>query len=361
MRDVSGAPHPLPAPLMQFRSSNSRPIVGLDIEPGYVTAAAVHVNGGVSIENAAGIALDTGVVRDGEVAEVDTLAEALRELFRANHLDKRVRVGVANGRIVLRTLELPAGVAGKELAAAVRFQAQEELPMPLDSAVIDFQPIGMVETEEGPRQRVVLVAARRDMVERLIAAVRAAGLRPEGVDLSAFAMIRALAPAADSSDPVLMLSVSGLTNLAVARGPVCQFTRVVSSGLESMALELAERRAITLVEARRELETVGLSGVAAPSESGEDARTLLSEGVRRIATEVRNSLDFYRASEGGDHVSRAILTGAAVAVPGFADALSAELALPVEVGVVGDAAGVGNVAAGRLTVAVGLATEDMRR
>ena len=74
----------------------------------------------------------------------------------------------------------------------MRFQAQDQIPMPLDQAVLDFQPLGIVETAEGPRQRVVLVAARRDMVERVLAAVRAAGLRPEGIDLSAFAMIRAL-------------------------------------------------------------------------------------------------------------------------------------------------------------------------
>ena len=64
--------------------------------------------------------------------------------------------------------------------------------MPLESAVLDFQPLDVVDTAEGPRQRVLVVAARRDMVERVLTAVRAAGLRPEGVDLSAFAMIRAL-------------------------------------------------------------------------------------------------------------------------------------------------------------------------
>jgi type IV pilus assembly protein PilM len=344
--------------------------VGLDIEPGYVTAASVRSNGRLSVDHAAGVALDTGVVRDGEVADVDALADALRDLFRANGLDKRVRVGLANGRIVLRTLELPLGLEGKELASAVRFQAQDQLPMPLDSAVTDFQALGVVETAEGPRQRVVLVAARRDMVERLLVAVRAAGLRPEGIDLSAFAMIRALLPGpsngagAPAGPPVLILSVSGLTNLAVARAGVCQFTRVVGSGLESMALELAERRAMTLVDARRELETVGLTGPtpAMGQEDGvADARTLLADGVRRIATEVRNSLDFHGTQDAGERVERAILTGAAVAVPGFADALAAELGLPVEVGVVAQDNDSGDVPAGRLTVAAGLATDEASR
>ena len=80
----------------------------------------------------------------------------------------------------------------KELAAAVRFQAQDQLPMPLEHAVLDYQPLDVVTDETGRRQRVLLVAARREMVERVLAALRGAGLKPEGIDLSAFAMVRAL-------------------------------------------------------------------------------------------------------------------------------------------------------------------------
>jgi len=346
---------------MPFRSRTPRSVVGLDIEPGYIAAASVSVNGSLVVDHAAGVALDTGVVRDGEVADSEALTEALRQLFRANELDKRVRLGLANGRIVLRTLELPPITDRKELAAAVRFQAQDQLPMPIESAVIDFHTLGIGETPAGPRQRVVLVAARRDMVERLLVAVRAAGLRPEGIDLSAFAMIRALTRGStagtDATQPLLLLSVSGLTNLAVTNGSVCQFTRVVGSGLESMALELAERRAITLVEARRELETTGI-GADRPAEASSAAQTVLTDGIRRIATEVRNSLDFHRTQDGGEPVGRALLTGAAVEVPGFAPALGAELGIPVEVGVVAGADRT-DVPTGRVTVAAGLAAEEV--
>ena len=84
-------------------------------------------------------------------------------------MSKRVRVGIANQRTVLRTLELPPVTDPKELAAAVNFQAQEQVPMPLNNAVLDFHPLGVIDTPAGPRQRVVLVAAQRDMVERLLA------------------------------------------------------------------------------------------------------------------------------------------------------------------------------------------------
>jgi type IV pilus assembly protein PilM len=179
-------------------------------------------------------------------------------------LSKHVRLGIANQRTVMRTLELPPVTDRKELAAAVRFLAQDQVPMPLNNAVLDFHPLGVVETPAGPRQRVVLVAAQRDMVEQLLAAVRGAGLTPDGVDLSAFALIRSLHHRdGDQSARVLYLNVDGLTNLAIADGTTCRFTRVVGGGLEAMAAEIAERQSIPLTDARALLYDVDLAAPAA--------------------------------------------------------------------------------------------------
>jgi len=244
-------------------------IVGLDVQPGFVAAVKARVNGSVVAEQAACLPLPADAVRDGEVMDQDALGDVLRELFASSGLSKRVRVGVANQRTVLRTIELPPITDRKELAAAVNFQAQEQVPMPLANAVLDFHPLGVIDTPAGPRQRVVLVAAQRDMVEKLLAAVRRAGLTVEGVDLSAFALIRSLYrrdPDAtdDAMGRVLYLNVDGLTNLAIAEGTVCRFTRVVGSGLEGMAVELAERRGIALVDARALLAEVDMT-VAPPA------------------------------------------------------------------------------------------------
>jgi type IV pilus assembly protein PilM len=340
-------------------------IVGLEIEPAAVHAASVTVNGRVEVKDAAVAPLEAGIVRDGEVNDVEGLAEALRSLYRENKgLDKKVRIGVANQKIVVRVLELPPIPDRKELEAAVRFQAQDQIPMPLDSAVLDFQPLDVIETENGPRQRVLIAAARRDMVDRVLAACRAAGLKPEGVDLSAFAMIRALHRGGDqSTEPVLYLSIGGLTNLAVAEGTTCLFTRVVGGGLEAIAVELAERKALTLEHARGWLRHVGLVTPLDEIESDEqdeiveEARTVLLDGVRRIGGEVRNSLDFHHAQEGMSlRVQRAVLTGAAATVPGFDDALAAELGLPVESGLV--AGTPDGIDPHLLTIAAGLAVEE---
>src|SRR5579863_7140011 len=213
------------APRGRRRTSS---LVGLEIEPGQLVAVKSHVNGRVVVDRAVGTPIAPNLVRDGEVTDVEGLSSALADLFDGSGLDRRVRIGIANQRIVMRQIELPPILDPKELESAVRFQAQDEIPMPIESVVLDFHTLGLADTPQGPRMQVLLVAARRDMVERILMAARGAGLRPEGVDLAAFGMIRALRPKdVPDTDRVLYLSVGGLTNLAIASGSTCEFTRVI--------------------------------------------------------------------------------------------------------------------------------------
>jgi type IV pilus assembly protein PilM len=125
-----------------------------------------------------------------------------------------------------------------------------------------------------------------------------------------------------------------------------------------MAVDLAERRALPLDQARTLLTEIGLDEdrvVHADEDLVRDARILLSDGIRRIAGEVRNTIDFHLASAPGG-ITRCVLTGPAVAVPGFAEALSADLNLPVERGVV---AGADLDQPGRVAVAAGLALTEV--
>jgi type IV pilus assembly protein PilM len=382
-------------------------VVGLDIQPGYVAAVQAHVNGGIVVERAAGAPLPPDAVREGEVLDERALGDALEELFGDSGLGKRVRIGLANQRTVLRTLELPPVTDRKELAAAVRFQAEDQVPMPLASAVLDFHSLGVIDTPEGQRQRVIVVAAQREMVERLLRAVRHAGLRPEGVDLSAFALIRSLyrrgaAPAGAPSEGdgaaegsaiaerVLYLNVGGLTNMAIAEGTVCRFTRVVGGGLEAMASEIAERRGIPLVDARALLAAFALPAPSAalppePASAPERAtgeppvgeveppaaaaadpevRMVLENGIREIVGEVRNSLDFHRSQGGGGEVQSVVLSGPALEMRGFSEALEADLGMAVRreaVRFVDDASPTQSVSVHRLAIATGLATEEAPR
>jgi type IV pilus assembly protein PilM len=344
--------------------SKPRTVVGLDIEPGRVVAAEVSINGVVRLERAASIDLPVGVVRDGEVADIQAVSAALTSLWSEHKgLGRDVRIGVANAKIVVRSVDIPPVTDPAQIDAAVRHIAADELPMPLESAVLDYEPVGIVDTPNGPRQRVVVIAARREMVEAVLAAVTGAGLRPRGVDLSAFAMIRALGDG--RADSALYLSVGGMANLAVVVDGVCLFTRVTGAGLEGMGIELSERRGLTLEHSRMWLRHVGfvdeLGTIDGDPDIIRDARAILVEGTRRLATEVRASLEFHQSqTAGAGEIGRAVLTGVAASVPGFADALSQELAMPVETrSVAASASLAATVDLGGMTVAAGLAVEEV--
>lgn len=349
------------------------PVVGVNIEPGYLVAAQVSLEAGLRVQRAAAVELAPEVVRDGEVVDAAALSAALSTLFDTHKLDRRVRLGIANQRIVVRMLELPPITDAGELETAVRFQAQDELPMPLDSAVIDFEPLGIHEGPSGPRQRVVLVAARREMVERLLNAAREAGLRPLGIDLSAFALIRALHVRGDDDERTAYLSAGGLGNLAVAAGLVCEFTRVLSIGLESIAGDVAERLGVGMADARAMVMRVSLNdtgtdaypqlggaGQEPGGETADVAHDVVADGVRRIAVEIRNSLHYHSMHGGELPVTRLVLSGAMTAISGFEEALRGELDIEVRLANVAEASpgAFGNVPRERLAIAAGLAVGE---
>jgi type IV pilus assembly protein PilM len=335
-------------------------VVGLELDPGHVAAAEVHVNGSLTLQRGAVAHLRPGVLRDGDVTDPSALAEAIRTLFEEHELPKRVRLGIANQRIVVRTLDVPPLDDEKALLDSVRLLAPDQIPMPIDEAILDMVPLGTVQTVNGPRARVVVVAVRREMVERVVGAIREAGLELEGLDLSAFGMVRAVdAPSADGRAK-LYVNAAGLVNVAVANASGCLFTRAAAGGIDAMAATLSERRGLTFEHARQWMKHVGfvapLEEVEGDAELVAAARATLDEGVHQIADTVRNSLNFYRMQEAAEAVDQVILTGPAVDIPGLPERLAELLRMPVEAVTVKADDDVED--AGRLTVAAGLAVAE---
>jgi type IV pilus assembly protein PilM len=340
------------------RSSKNSTVVGLELDPSHVAAAEVTVNGSITVTRGAVAPLAPGVIRDGEVADAQALADTLKALFAEHDLPRRVRLGVSNQRIVVRALDLPPLDDPKELASAVRVEAPDHIPMPMDEAILDFQPLGKVVNSAGQeRSRVVVVAVRREMIDRIVGAARQAGLQLEGIDLSAFAMVRAVGKTND--DAVLYVNVAGLINVAVANGSGCLFTRAAAGGLNAMVHTLCERGGLTTEHAREWLKHVGLARPVEEIEGDEAiiaaTRQVLEEGAHELADTLRNSLNFYRTQESSERVERGVLTGPVVEIPGFVERLSTALRLPLEPAAVEVAEDLPSAAL--LTVAAGLAVE----
>jgi len=357
------------------RKKRDDSLVGLDIEAGSVAAAEVRVNGSVSVVGAAVHPLPPEAFHDGEVRDPDSVAEALRSLFAAHKLSRRVRLGIANQRVVVRTLRLPAIENPDELDAAIRFSAQEQIAMPLDQTVLDHRVVGGSPGADGssPQLDVIVVAARRDMVAASLQPLRDAGLEPVGVDLSAFGMIRALATGngaaeATSEDEVqtpqgavLYCNVGDVTNLAFAKGRSCLFTRVSSVGLDDMASGFAATVGLNHEHAQMWLQHVGLSQPVEQVEGDPDvvakARAALETGASALLDELRLSLDFYGAQEAAVPVDRIVLCGPGGAISGLAEQLEPGLGMPISTALPAPLAGFDAASAARLTLPYGLALD----
>ena len=300
-----------------LRKNSERGVVGLDIDGRYLAAAQVDSG---RVVRAASLELPAGLVRDGEVADGDGLADALKRFVQQAGLPKSVRLGVANQQIVVRVVELPRIEDPKQRDAAVRFQAAEAIAMPLDEAVLDHHVAGYAEALDGsPRMQVVLVAARRSMIDALLEAAKKAGLKPEGVDLDAFALVRTLAAASatGAEDTArVFCHLGGVSNLAIAVGTTCFFTRPLSAVWED-----------------------------------EDAGS-------RLADEIRLSIDYYMTQPQAKPVGEVVLSGPGSSETDLVDSLGVHLGLPTSVAApLGalDASALTGEDPHRFTVAAGLA------
>ncbi len=347
-------------------------VVGLEIEAGSLAAVELKSNGAVELKKTAVENLPPGVIHEGEVVDPERLSEALKSLFAGHKLSKQVRLGVGNQSVVMRTLRLPAIEDPKELDAAIRFQAAEEMPMPMDQAVLEHQVVGGVPpTENAPAQiDVVVVAARREMISSFLEPMRRAGLEPFAIDLAAFGMIRALADSLNAGEPategapaeaVLYCGLGDVTNLAVARGRACLFTRVSHAGLGPIRDRLGASHGLPPEHAAQWLAHVGLERpldeLDGDAETAAAAREALESGLVGLGDDLRLSLDYYRALEGAVPVARMALSGAGGTIPGVAARLQEMVGLPVESVSPAALEGLEATAAAQLTLAYGLALE----
>jgi type IV pilus assembly protein PilM len=373
-------PKPSKAPKAARGAGNSKTgIVGLKIGASQVAAARVtNVNGSPHLQQIAREPLPDGVVVGGELRDVEGLAQALKELFAKNKLPKRgVRLGIANNRIGVRTFEIVGIDDPKQLANAIRFRAQETLPIPLEEAVLDWQLLSETtdpDTGEITR-RVLLVVAYRELVDRYVDACKRAGIRLAGIDLEAFAMLRALAlpPPAEGAVAAAQVVVNvghDRSTFAVSDGRVCEFTRVLGWGGQSLSVAIARALDKTPSEVTAVKHALSLVAQFAPPE-GISPETLdtAREAVRRelqsFARELVSSLRFYQNQPGSLGIGELVLTGGTAHLPGFADELHHLIGVPVRVGDPLNRVAIpkkfrepDDYSVGSLTVAIGLGIDD---
>ena len=350
-------------------------LVGLKIGGSQLAAARVVNNGSPELVQVARQKLDHGLVVGGELREPELLAEQLRMFFRKNKLPRQgVRLGIANNRIGVRIFEIAGIDDPKQLENAIRFRAQEVLPIPIEDAVLDYQVLGDRVDEEGNTvRRILLVVAYRELIDRYVSACKKAGIRLSGIDLEAFALLRALAgtregePASGDAATVVVAIGHDRSTFAVSDGRVCEFTRVLDWGGGTLDVAIARELNAAPSEVEPVKRDLSLAVDNVPEGLSPEQATAARDAVRRqlqgFARELVSSLQFYQNQPGSLGIGEIVITGGTAHLQGLADELQKLIGVRVTVGDPLSRVKLGKKLkeaeqVGSLAVAIGLGIED---
>jgi type IV pilus assembly protein PilM len=303
-----------------------------------------------------------GAMDHGEVQNPAAVAEAIQTLWKRLRLSgKSVHIGIANRRVVVRVIELPA-MADEDLKSAIRLQAQDHIPIPLSEAVMDHEILERVENaDHQPVVRVLVVAAERASVMPLLEAVKMAHLEARSLELNAYPLVRCLGNGTNEAEAIVDIG-AGVTTVVIHVGGRIRFTRILPNfGGDDFTAAVAEGLGVPTEEAENmkrhaahDLEehvhngsvltapsfqqqadegapatAEALTSVQAPQRSVAD---LIDPVLQRFTGEVRGSIDFYTSSPGAVPVTKVTLTGGGSMLGGLPESLGDALGIPTDVG-----------------------------
>ncbi|MBK6874484.1 MAG: type IV pilus assembly protein PilM [Kineosporiaceae bacterium] len=307
--------------------------IGLDIGTSVVRAVELsYGRGGITLERFGQVVLPEGAIRDGEVVDIEATSQCLRQLWKATGFSHhRVVIGVANQRVIVRQLDLP-WMEREELRESLAFQVQDYLPIDANQAVLDFFPLEELTDSAGARKlRGLLVAASRDTVLANVRCAEKAGLDVVSVDLTSFAVLRALGKQshAEVETEALIDVGARVTNIVVYSGGLPRFVRILLMGGQDVTDAIAERLGVPLGHAEAMKQQVAF---APPTEETAAVSRVVDAVSQEFVDEVRGSLDYYAASNPGAPVERILISGGGSRLAGLVPRLGAATRVPVVAG-----------------------------
>ncbi|MGA8681512.1 MAG: type IV pilus assembly protein PilM [Acidimicrobiales bacterium] len=298
--------------------------VGVEISNSAVRIAEVNLGGRrPKLVNLGQVRLPPRAVVDGAIADVPAVVAAIQRcLSEGNFAAKDVHLGIAGLRAITRELDMPH-VPDSELDSAVRLQALDVIPFPVEKTVMSARPLEELTGPDGtPIRRVLLAAAHRDLVDPLLDAVQAAGLNPISIDLTSTALIRALYdPSASMGGPEAIVAIgAGLTTVIVHEEGVPHFVRTIAEGGDTITAAIAGALDLPIDDAEATKRNLDQSGPHIRA-----AATAANEAATSLIAEIRSSIEYYSTLPGRSEIRRVTLTGGGSRLSGLLERLQQNL------------------------------------
>jgi len=304
--------------------SRAKTTVALDIGSGLIKLVAVtHGSGEPILSKVAYTSVVDDAIVEGEVMDPGIVADAIRGLMMSSGIKtKSVVIAVGGRDVIIKKISMDR-LGEAQAREVIRWEAEQHVPFDMENVELDFQ---ILDPEgDGLQMTVLLVAAKRDLVENKIALLNEVGLHPAIIDVDAFALHNAF----EVNYPDAMNGVVGLvnighemTNINILEEGIPVLTRDLPVGTRRFREDMQRERGLSAEEADQLLQGFEPNEVLAPflETRGEE----LAVGIERAAAFLQS------ASRSAGGISRIYTTGGGGRIPGLNRVLAERLRLPVE-------------------------------
>ncbi len=312
--------------------ATSKLAVGLDIGSSSVKLVQLKERkGGYALQAFGAAPLPPEAIVDGALMNSAAIVQAIQELVAQHKVKaKEVAIGVRGHSVIIKKISLPR-MSQEELDESIQWEAEQYIPFDVKDVNIDTQILTPAGDAAG-QMDVLLVAAKKDMINDYTSVCAEAGLTATVVDVDAFAVQNAFEASypADGDGAVVLMNVgAAVTNINIVSRGVTTFTRDVTIGGNAFTEEIQKQLNISYDEAEAlKVGGQGESDAVVPQE----VERVIQQVADQMGGEIQRSLDFYASTAPGDgRIGRAYLSGGTARIPALFKVIEARAGVPVEV------------------------------
>lgn len=316
---------------LPFLGLGSKSVVGLDIGSSCVKAVELKQRSdGFELVGLGIATLPAEAIVDGAFLNSGAIVDAISEAVSIGGIKaKNAAAAVSGHSVIVKRINVPAA-SRDELEESIRWEAEQYIPFDVNEVNLDFEILQHGDSETP--MEVLLVAAKRDLIDDYTNVITEAGLTPAVVDVAGFAMENAFENNyhIDPEEVVALINIGAqVVNINVCSGGVPAFTRDISAGGNQYTAEIQRALSVGYDEAERIKIGEPLGGESkevVPQEVEESMRSV----TQSLVGEIARSLDFYSATATETRIGRVMLTGGSSRVPGFDAAFQERTGIEVE-------------------------------
>ena len=315
--------------------AKSRLALGLDIGSSSVKLVQLKDAKRGFILDAFGVSpLPPEAIVDGALMNSTAIVQAIQELLSELKIKQReVAIGVSGHSVIIKKISMPR-MTREELEESIQWEAEQYIPFDVKDVNIDVQILTPPDVDTGTGQMdVLLVAAKKDMINDYTSVVAEAGLTPVVVDVDAFAVQNAFEVNYDipkGETVVLVNAGAAVVNINVLAKGLTTFTRDVTMGGNQFTEEIQKQLNVSYDEAEK-LKVGGEAGQDADSVVPQEVERVIQGVADQLAGEIQRSLDFYAGTAADATFSKVYLSGGTAKIPALFKTIESRVGVPVEI------------------------------